>query len=115
MEENLFGPVFTGVIFIGCALLMIGIGISNIKSKKPCGFYSGEKGPGEDELTDKDAWNRKHGIMWILYGAAIIVTWAAGIFVEGPLILLPYLGGFLLPIPIMIGYHQHLVKTYVKK
>lgn len=32
--------------------IMIGIGISQIRSRDPVGFYSGEKPPKEDELID---------------------------------------------------------------
>ena len=54
------------------ALIMIGIGMSQLKSRKPVGFYTGVKPPEEKELRDVKIWNRKHGIMWILYGCAII-------------------------------------------
>lgn len=60
-------------IYGGVAALMIGIGISQLRSKKPVGFYSGVKPPREDELSDVGAWNKKHGIMWIIYGAIIRV------------------------------------------
>jgi hypothetical protein len=31
---------------------MIGIGVSQLKSRAPVGFYTGEKPPTEEELTD---------------------------------------------------------------
>lgn len=60
------------VIMCLTALIMIVIGMQQLKSRKPVGFYSGVKPPEEEELQDVKTWNRKHGIMWILYGCAII-------------------------------------------
>ena len=33
------GAVFSGIIFGICSLVMFGIGISQLKSKEPVGFY----------------------------------------------------------------------------
>lgn len=113
-EESLFGPVFSGVCLGVCALLMIGIGISNIRSKKPCGFYAGEKGPDEDKVRDKDMWNKKHGYMWIIYGILIVLTWVCGMLTgDSPLIVLVYTVGIIGPIPLMVLYHKKLIKDYV--
>lgn len=110
------GPIFTGICFGICALVMIGIGISNIKSRQPVGFYSGEKGPDEDKLKDKVMWNKKHGYMWTTYGVIIVLTWVCGLLVgDGPIILLPFTVGLLGPIPFMIWYHNKLTKEYVIK
>ena len=57
-RENIVGLV----IYLAVASVMIGIGISQLRSKKPVAFYSGEKPPGEEELSDVKAWNQKHGI-----------------------------------------------------
>lgn len=40
--------IISGVIFGLCALMMLGIGISQLKSKKPVAFYSGEKAPSRE-------------------------------------------------------------------
>lgn len=115
-EESMFGPIFSGCVLGFCALLMIGIGISNIKSRKPCGFYTGEKGPDEDKVRDKNMWNKKHGWMWIIYGIFIMLTWVCGLLCgDSALILLPYMVGILGPIPFMIAYHNKLVRDYVIK
>ncbi len=53
------GTVLSGVIFGLCALVMFGIGIFQIKSKKPVAFYSGEKAPDKSDLSDVNAWNKK--------------------------------------------------------
>ena len=67
------------VIMLYVAAVMLGIGISQYRSKKPVGFYSGEKPPKESELSDVLMWNKKHGKMWILYSVAIIGGYLSGI------------------------------------
>ena len=107
--------VASGVIFGFCALLMFGIGIFQMKSKKPVGFYSGVKAPDEEEISDVKAWNKKHGTMWILYGICILLACVCGLITGNSLLLLiPYLIGLLLPIPFMALYHRKLEKKYYK-
>lgn len=60
MAENIIGFV----VFLGTSLIMIGLGVSQIKSKEPVGFYTGEKPPKREQLSDVEAWNKKHGLMW---------------------------------------------------
>lgn len=62
------------VIYLLVAFFMIGIGISQLRSQKPVGFFSGEQPPAEDKLTDVHAWNQKHGMMWLWYGGIIIIS-----------------------------------------
>lgn len=105
--------IISGVTLGLCALLMFGIGIFQIKSKKPVGFYSGEKAPDEKELSDVKAWNKKHGMMWILYGVCIVLTWVCGLVIgDSSLLIIPFLIGLLLPIPFMVLYHHKLIKKY---
>ncbi len=93
---------------------MIGIGIYQIKSPKPAWFYSGEEPPKPEELTDLRAWNLKHGGMWVLYGVVILLTSFVGAFgMEGIAIWL-FMGGIILPIPIMVWWHHHLIGKYMK-
>ena len=108
--------VFSGIIFGFCALLMFGIGIFQIKSKKPVGFYSGVEAPDEKELSDVNAWNKKHGIMWILYGVCIILAWVCGLIADNTLLrLFSFFVCFLLPLPFMVFYHHKLIKKYYIK
>ena len=110
------GTIFSGIIFGICALVMFGIGISQLKSNEPVGFYSGEKPPAREQITDVDAWNRKHGIMWILYGGCIIASWIAGLLIgDSVYALLPYTIGLLIPIIFMIMYHHKLIDRYYIK
>ena len=98
------------------AIFMFGIGLVQIKSKKPVAFYSGEKPPLEKNVKDIEKWNRKHGIMWILYGVAIVLGIVGGVIVgDSPLLVVIYCGSLLLPIVIMVLYHKKLVKDYIIK
>ncbi|MBR1744117.1 MAG: hypothetical protein IJ733_20100 [Lachnospiraceae bacterium] len=94
-----------------CALMMYGIGISQVRSEKPVGFYSGEKPPEAEQLKDVKTWNRKHGIMWILYGVVITIGGIVGVIVGDSLLfaLIECLS-LLVPVIFMIFYHKKLVK-----
>ncbi len=106
--------IVSGVILGFCALIVSGIGISQVKSKTPVGFYTGVKPPEEKELSDVGAWNRKHGTMWILYGVCIVLSWVCGLFLgDSLLVLIPFTLGLLLPLPFMILYHRRLIKRYM--
>ena len=108
--------VFSGLIFGFCALLMFGIGIWQFRSRKPVGFYSGEKPPDEKELTDVGAWNKKHGMMWMLYGLLIVVAAVCGVIIgKGISLLILFLVCLLLPLPFMVWYHHHLIRKYYVK
>lgn len=107
------GEIICFVCYVGTALFIIGFGIWQVKSKKPVGFYTGEEPPRESELTDVNAWNKKHGRMWIIYGIIIILCYAAGArMLDSVLSLLPLCAGIFLPLPVMIWYHHSLVKKY---
>ena len=109
--ENVFGFV----IYLMVAMFMAGIGIFQLKSKSPVGFYSGEKPPREDELTDVKAWNKKHGLMWVLFSVIILISYGIGAMMGDTVwCVIPMCGGIIIPIPIMIWYHHKLMKTYLK-
>ena len=111
------GNIMIYCIVMGiCAMFMFGIGLVQIKSKKPVAFYSGEKPPIEENVKDVEKWNKKHGIMWILYGIAIVLGIVGGVIVgDSPLLVVIYCGSLLLPIVIMVLYHKKLVKDYIIK
>lgn len=102
-------------IIVLVSLIMIGIGIAQIKSKNPVGFYSGEKPPKKEDISDVIMWNRKHGIMWTLYGVAMIGSDLIGLIIQNEvfsfIILMIAIVGAL---PIMIFYHHYLVRKYLK-
>ena len=102
------------VIMWGCAFLMLGIGIANLRSKKPVGFYSGVKPPLPEELSDVGAWNKKHGMMWVIYGILIFLSVpVAYVMGDTPLILIPVCGSVVFPLCWMIPYHHHLCRLYL--
>ena len=111
------GTFFILFIMLFVAFLMLIIGIFQMRSKKPVGFYAGEKGPDEIELTDVQAWNIKHGIMWVLYGITIVITSLIGIsMIDSVWCTFPLIGGVTLPVPIMAWYHHKLGAQYrIKK
>lgn len=105
--------IISGVILWPCAFLMLGIGIHQLKSTKPVGFYSGEEPPKAEEISDVSAWNKYHGGMWVIYGVLIALAWILGLLLGDdriviPIILLPGLPPFL-----MICIHKYLVKRYM--
>ena len=107
------GAIISGIALGYCALIMFVLGIAQLRSKKPVGFYTGEKAPEEKDLSDVSAWNKKHGMMWIIYGGIIVLVYVCGLLIgDGPLLWIPYVAGLLLPIPVMIGVHHHLIKKY---
>lgn len=110
------GPnIIALVIYIFCSLIMISIGVYDLKSKKPCGFYSGERPPSKEELTDWKEWNRRHGRMWIIYGIIIMVSFFLGMPFEDSLFcLIPFTAGMLVPVPIMIHLHNKYLKEFKK-
>lgn len=111
MAENIILLVILGIV----SIIMIGIGISQIKSKTPVGFYTGEITPKEDELTDVTQWNKKHGVMWVIYGCSIICSYFVGMIINESLIAPYIIGGVIVVgVPIMMFYHSRLKKEYVK-
>ena len=109
--ENIFGFVIYALV----ALLMMGIGIVQIKSRKPVAFYSGEKPPKAEELSDVSAWNRKHGMMWLAYGIIILISFLIGARIgDSVWAAVPMIGGVLIPVIFMIRYHNRLRKQYLR-
>ena len=111
LAETLIGFV----IFLFVAFIMIVIGMAQIKSKSPVGFYSGEKPPCEEELINVHEWNVKHGIMWISYGVVILLGYGIGCLMGDTVwCVVPMAGGTVAPIGVMVWYHHKLIKKYKK-
>ena len=103
--------ILLSMLFV--AFLMLLIGIFQMQSKKTVGFYAGEKGPKEQELTDVQAWNRKHGTMWVAYGVVIMITSLIGVsMIDSVWCSVPLIGGVSLPLPLMIWFHHKLIVRY---
>lgn len=103
------------IVYGFVSLIMIGIGITQLKSKTPVGFYSGEEPPKAEELTDVFAWNRKHGMMWVMYGIVIFLSWFISFLVDDSFwSIISLVAGVCFPLVLMIFYHLALVKRYKK-
>lgn len=111
------GAIMCFVIYLFVALVLIGIGVSQLKSRTPVGFYSGEKPFSAEQLSDVVMWNKKHGNMWIIYGMIIILSGFSGTFLIGmdaawQMVLIPMVGGVVVPIIWMIEYHERMIRKY---
>jgi hypothetical protein len=105
--------IITIVILLICAIPLCVLGIMQYKSKKPVGFWSGKKPPQIEQVTDVKAYNQKHGIMWIIYGVGLPISFFLG---------MPF-GGYISPIAmgieciggiiVMVWYHSKLDKKYL--
>lgn len=106
--------IISFITYLCVALVMIGIGMSQLKSKVPVAFYSGEKPFAAEELTDVPMWNRKHGEMWVIYGIVIMFSWAAGFLIgmDSVWCVVPMVGGVIAPVIGMIVYHHKLIGIY---
>lgn len=104
-----------GIIYGFCALIMLIIGIDQYRSKTPVHFYTGETPPKPEEITDVKAWNHRHGMMWMIYGFLIMLSWFFGYLLRDTLLcVIPLIAGICAPIFGMIWYHEYLVKRYKK-
>ncbi len=94
---------------------IITIGIVQYRSKEPVGFWSGKKPPKREEITDVQAYNHKHGLMWIVYGVGFLLSFVCGLpfggLITGYLCMIEVMGGLL----IMVAYHNRLNRMYERK
>jgi len=111
MAETIISSV---IILISIAPIII-IGIVQYRSNEPVGFWAGEKPPKKEQITDMKAYNQKHGLMWILYGAGFLLCCACGVFLENMaavfLCMFEAVGGIFG----MIAYHDKLKRMYYRK
>lgn len=107
--------VISSVILLVSMAPIIIIGIAQYRSKNPVGFWSGKQPPKKEQITDVKAYNRKHGLMWILYGIGFILCFVCGLPFGGEiaayLCMIEVLGGLFG----MIVYHNKLNRMYCKK
>ena len=102
------------VIISIVAVIMIIIGVSQISKKEnPVGFYNVIDPPKKEEISDIIQWNRKHGIMWIIYGVCIeLGFWLGHVMPVEALKMIFMMGGVIFPLPFMVLGHHRLVKRY---
>ena len=107
--------VIFAVILLISAAPIITIGVVQYRSKDPVGFWSGKKPPQKEQITDVKAYNQKHGLMWIVFGAGFILCFVCGLFfggtIAGYLCMVEVIGGIFA----MIAYHEKLDRMYYKK
>ena len=101
------------VIVAISAMPMIIIGISQYRS-----FWSGKEPPKKEQITDVKAYNQKHGIMWIVYGAGFFLCFALAVPFGEKLALVAVglgtiecIGGIF----VMIAYHNKLNRRYYRE
>ena len=98
-----------------CAVPLIILGIVQYRSKEPVGFWSGKKPPQREQITDLKAYNQKHGLMWIIYGVGLLLSFVCGLpfggSIAGCLCMVEIIGG----IPVMVIYHNKLNRMYYSK
>ena len=63
------------IVIMICTIIVVGLGFSQLKSNTPVSFYTGIKPPQKEEVTDIASYNKKHGMMWILYGIGIPIAY----------------------------------------
>jgi len=111
MAETIMSIVVTFI----CVLPLLAVGILQYHSKAPVGFWAGKKPPEPEQVTDVRAYNRRHGIMWIAYGAGFFLMFLTGLPFGGIAAAaasgLECFGGICL----MIWYHSRLDRKYLKK
>ena len=112
----MIGTIINCLIYGITAIFMFGIGIFQLKSKEPVAFYSGENPPKREQLTDVNAWNKKHGWMWIIYGFCIVGSLICAVLIGDSIYsVIPLVVGMFVPIVFMVIYHHKLVKKYMIK
>ncbi len=96
------------------AFIMIAIGIFQFKKKdNPVGFYNVTIPPSKDEISNIIEWNKKHGLIWLVYGICIELGFLLGLIMPvEELEMLFMIGGIVLPLPFMVLRHHYLVKRY---
>ena len=107
--------VFSFVIYVLIALLLIAIGIGQIKSKAPTGFYTHEPAPRKQDITDVEEWNKKHGWIWIAYGITLIGGNLICFFIKDVIIACVLLIAVtIVPLPVAMWYHAQLKRKYYR-
>lgn len=107
--------IMAAVIVCISMLPIIIIGIVQCRSKEPVGFWNLMQPPKREQVTDVKAYNRKHGIMWLIYGIGFLLCffcgWPFGGGVAAILGGVECIGGIF----VMILYHNRLDRRYLKK
>lgn len=104
-----------GLVIISLAAsIMIIIGLCQVRNKeKPVGFYNVIDPPKKEKISDIIQWNKKHGIIWIVYGICIeLGFWIGYVMPIEALEIFFMIGGIVIPLPFMCLRHHKLEKVY---
>lgn len=112
-EEMIMGLVIMSIV----AGIMLIIGFSQLgKKDNPVGFYNVIAPPKKEEISDVIQWNKKHGIIWIIYGICIELGFWLGYVMPGEVLEMVFMiGGVVIPLPFMVMRHHKLEKEYTLK
>lgn len=111
--ETIFG--FVIISFVTAIMIIIGLVQFN-KKEEPVGFYNVIDPPKKEEITDVLLWNKKHGVIWIIYGICIELGFWMGIVMPNEVLEIVFtLGGVIIPLPIMILRHNMLEREYRRR
>lgn len=102
------------VIITFVALIMVTIGLCQItKKENPVGFYNVIDPPRKEEISDVIQWNKKHGMIWIVYGICIELGFWLGYIAPSEVLEMVFMmGGVIVPLPFMVMRHRSLEKQY---
>jgi hypothetical protein len=106
--------IFSMIVAVICMLPIFIIGIVQYKSEEPVGFWSGKKPPKKEQITDVTAYNHKHGMMWILYGAGFLFCFCIGMLFDAVIASIAACVECFGGLALMVFYHNKLDRTYLK-
>lgn len=111
--EMIIGLVI--ISFVAAIMVIIGV-CQMVKKDAPVGFYNMIDPPKKEDISDIIQWNKKHGIIWIIYGICIeLGFWLGYLMPNEVLEMIFMMGGILIPLPFMILRHHKLEKMYKAK
>lgn len=111
--EMIIGLVI--ISFVAAIMVIIGV-CQMVKKDVPVGFYNMIDPPKKEDISDIIQWNKKHGIIWIIYGICIeLGFWLGYLMPNEVLEMIFMMGGILIPLPFMILRHHKLEKMYKAK
>lgn len=111
-----YGMIMGLVVISIVSLIMILIGVFQfVKKDVPVGFYNIIEPPKKDEITDIIQWNRKHGVIWIMYGICIELGFWLGYLMPVEILEMIFMmGGVIIPLPFMVLRHRSLERKYYR-
>lgn len=100
------------VSFVAGIMIIMGI-TQRAKKDEPVGLYNVIAPPKKEEISDVIQWNKKHGVIWIVYGICIELGFWVGYAMPSEVLEMVFmLGGIFIPLPFMVLRHRTLEKEY---